>query len=52
MKLTLAIILVAIAAALGLAACGGDDEDGQASAEQELCGSLAPSRPQWSISRV
>ena len=41
MKWTLAIILVAIAAALGLAACGGDDEDGQASAEEELCGSLA-----------
>ena len=41
MKWTLAIILVAIAAAFGLAACGGDDEDSQASAEQELCASLA-----------
>ena len=41
MKRTLAIILVAIASAFGLAASGGDDEDSQASAEQELCASLA-----------
>ena len=41
MKRTLAVILVAIAAAFGLTACGGDDEGGQASAEQDLCASLA-----------
>ena len=41
MKRTLAIIPVAIAAAFGLAAGGGNDEESQASAEQDLCASLA-----------